>query len=287
MNKSIEINGLSIFYRESGQEHQETILFLHGNPSSSHMYKTLMDSLDDKYHVIAPDYPGYGFSSRPTTQAFEYSFDNLSQIMNQFIDKLQLKHFYLFVQDYGGPIGFRIAAARPELIKGLIIQNANVYAQGFGEWAIEIGSYIQNNDVEAMDKYKKHLTSLEGIKEQYVTGAKDSSLIDPSSYFLDYAFLNRPGVKEVFLTLFDDYGSNFEKYEEWQNYLKTHQPPTLVVWGENDKFFSKPGGEAYGEDLNDVELHFFDGGHFMLEEYHSEVASLMDRFIQKKQILNN
>lgn len=282
MNTSIEINGLSIFYRESGQQNQETILFLHGNPSSSHMYKSLMTILEDKYHVIAPDYPGFGFSDRPTIEEFEYSFDNISQIIEQFIDKLKLKNFYLFVQDYGGPMGFRIATRRPELIKGLIIQNANVYKEGFGEWAIEIGTYVQNNDIEGLNTYKKHLTSLEGIKEQYITGAKDTNLIDPSSYFLDYAFLNRPGVKEIFLTLFDNYGTNFEKYEEWQNYLRTYQPPTLVVWGENDKFFSRPGGEAYAKDLNDVTLHFFDGGHFMLEEYKSEVAILIDTFIQKQ-----
>ncbi len=281
MNKTIEINGLSIFYREAGIQNKETILFLHGNPTSSHMYKELMNLLKDKYHVIAPDYPGFGFSSRPSISEYEYSFDTISDTINQFIDKLKLTNFYLFVQDYGGPVGFRIATKRPELIKGLIIQNANAYAEGFGEWAMEIGGYIQNNDVEKMNAYKKHLVSLEGLKEQYITGAKDVSLIDPSSYYLDYAFLQRPGVKELFLTLFDNYGTNFEKYEEWQNYLKTHQPPTLVVWGTNDKFFSKPGGEAYAKDLNNVELHFFDGGHFMLEEYSSEVAQLIKKFTSK------
>ena len=281
MNKTIEINGLSIFYREAGQQNKETILFLHGNPTSSYMYKELMNLLQDKYHVIAPDYPGYGFSAMPNTSEYEYSFDNISDTISGFIDALGLSGFYLFIQDYGGPVGFRIATERPELIKGLIIQNANVYAEGFGEWAMEIGGYIQNNDVEKMNAYKKHLVSLEGLKEQYVTGAKDVSLIDPSSYFLDYAFLQRPGAQEPFLTLFDNYGTNFEKYEEWQNYLRTHQPPTLVVWGANDKFFSKPGGEAYAKDLKDVEIHFFDGGHFMLEEYSLEVAGLIKKFISK------
>ncbi|WP_298317909.1 alpha/beta hydrolase [uncultured Aquimarina sp.] len=281
MNKTIKIDDLSIFYREEGQQNKETILFLHGNPTSSHMYKELMNLLKDKYHVIAPDYPGFGFSSRPTKNEYEYSFDNISRTMNQFIDKLELKKFYLFMQDYGGPIGFRIATQRPELIKGLIIQNANVYLEGLGEWALEIGGYIQNNDQEKLNEYKKHLVSLEGIKEQYITGSKDASLIDPSSYYLDYAFLQRPGVQELFLALFDNYGTNFEKYPAWQNYLKKHQPPTLVVWGTNDKFFSKPGGEAYARDLKDVELHFFDGGHFMLEEYSTEVAQLIKKFISQ------
>lgn len=280
-NKFIKINELSLFYREGGQKNKETILFLHGNPTSSHMYKELMGLLEDQYHVIAPDYPGYGFSDRPTTIEYEYTFDNITNTINQFINKLGLNQFYLFVQDYGGPVGFRIATQRPELIKGLIIQNANIYAEGFGEWAMEIGGYIQNNDVEKMNAYKKHLVSLEGLKEQYVTGAKDINLIDPSSYFLDYAFLQRPGVKELFMTLFDNYGTNFEKYEEWQNYLKVHQPPTLVVWGTNDKFFSKPGGEAYAKDLKEVTIHFFDGGHFMLEEYADEVSELIKKFISK------
>ncbi|WP_299223641.1 alpha/beta hydrolase [uncultured Aquimarina sp.] len=281
MNRTIKIDDLSIFYREEGQQNKETILFLHGNPTSSHMYKELMNLLKDKYHVIAPDYPGFGFSSRPITRQYEYSFDNISHTINQFIDKLELKKFYLFLQDYGGPIGFRIATQRPELIKGLIIQNANVYLEGLGEWALEIGEYMQNNDQEKLNEYKKHLVSLEGIKEQYITGTKNASLIDPSSYYLDYAFLQRPGAQEPFLTLFDNYGTNFEKYPAWQNYLKKHQPPTLLVWGTNDKFFSKPGGEAYTKDLKDVELHFFDGGHFMLEEYSSEVAQLIKKFISQ------
>lgn len=280
-NKFIKINDLSLFYREGGQQNEETILFLHGNPTSSHMYKELMGLLEDQYHVIAPDYPGYGFSDRPSITEYEYTFDNITDTINQFIDKLGLNQFHLFVQDYGGPVGFRIATQRPELIKGLIIQNANIYAEGFGEWAMEIGGYIQNNDLEKLNAYKKHLVTLEGLKEQYVTGAKDVSLIDPSSYFLDYAFLQRPGVQELFLTLFDNYGTNFEKYEEWQDYLKTHQPPTLVVWGANDKFFSKPGGEAFAKDLKDVDIHFFDGGHFMLEEYANEVSVLIKKFISK------
>ena len=281
-NKQIEVDGLSIFYREAGQQNEEVILFLHGNPTSSHMYKGLMELLKDQYRVIAPDYPGYGFSSRPDTSEYEYSFENISNTINSFIDHLELDNFYLFVQDYGGPIGFRIATKRPEKIKGLIIQNANIYHEGLGEWALEIGSYIQNNDIEKLNAYKKHLVSLEGLEEQYTTGSKDTSLIDPSSYFLDYAFLQRPGVTELFLTLFDNYGTNFDKYEEWQTYLRIHQPPTLVVWGTNDKFFSKPGGEAYAKDLKDVEIHLFDGGHFMLEEYASEVSMLITDFISKE-----
>ncbi len=270
------------FFRESGQQHKETILFLHGNPSSSHMYNNLMNILKDQFHVIAPDYPGFGFSSAPSTDEFEYSFDNIARVIGKFIDKLQLGSFYLFVQDYGGPVGFRIAVERPESIKGLIIQNANIYKEGLGEWAIEIGGYIQNNDIKGLNQYKEHLTSLEGIKEQYVTGSKEINLIDPSSYFLDYSFLSRPGIKEIFLTLFDNYGTNFEKYEEWQNYLRTHQPSTLVVWGENDKFFNRAGGEAYREDLKEVEVHFFNGGHFMLEEYYEDVSELIRTFLSKK-----
>ncbi len=279
MNKSIKINNLSIFYREAGEEHKETILLLHGNPTSSHMYKNLMNLLKDNYHVIAPDYPGYGFSDRPSVVDYEYSFDNISNTINQFIDALNLKKFYLFVQDYGGPIGFRIATLRPQLIKGLIIQNANMYIEGLGEWALKIGQYMQNNEVDNMKAYKKHLVSLEGLKEQYITGTKNPEKIDPDSYFLDYAFLQRSNSQEAFLTLFDNYSSNFEKYEEWQNYLKNHQPPMLIVWGTKDKFFNKQGAQAYAKDVKNLETHFFDGGHFMLEEYYIEVAQLIKKFI--------
>ncbi|WP_282081212.1 alpha/beta fold hydrolase [Aquimarina algiphila] len=281
-NKVVKIDDLSIFYREAGIQNKETILMLHGFPSSSHMYRDLIGQLSDKYHIIAPDYPGFGLSSIPPISEFEYTFEHITDIMNQFVDKLKLDGFYLLVQDYGGPIGFRIASQRPELIKGLIIQNANAYLEGFGEWGIKIGNYMKNNDIEALNTYKDHLMSLDGIKEQYLTGVSDTTKIDPISYLTDYAFLNRNHVKDIQSTMFNNYKTNFAKYSEWQEYFKMHQPPTLVVWGKNDKFFSKAGGKAFNKDLKNIESHFFNGGHFMLEEYAIEVGDLIDHFIKKQ-----
>ena len=281
-NKIIKINGLSIFYREAGQENKEKILLLHGFPSSSHMYKDLIEELSDTYHLIAPDFPGFGLSSAPSTSDFEYTFDNVSSIVEQFIDTLKLDSFYLFVQDYGGPIGFRLATKRPNLIKGLIIQNANAYKEGFGEWAAKIGKFQQANDMEGLNKFKDYLMSLEGLKEQHLGGASKPSTIDPSYYLMDNAFLNRKGAKEIQTAMFFNYGTNFPKYPEWQNYFQTHQPKTLIVWGENDKFFTKVGGEAYSKDLKNIESHYFNGGHFLLDEYSIEVAEKINNFILNK-----
>ncbi|UZO82232.1 alpha/beta hydrolase [Aquimarina sp. ERC-38] len=279
-NKIIEINGISLFYREAGIKNKETILLLHGFPSSSYMYTGLIEELSDDYHLIAPDYPGFGLSATPAPSAFEYTFDNVSKIMDAFIDALELNSFHLLVQDYGGPIGFRIATNRPELIKSLIIQNANAYMEGLGEWAMKIGEFQKANDMDGLHNFKDYLLSIDGLKEQHLGGASRPSDIDPSYYLMDNAFLSRTGAKEIQAAMFFNYGSNFPKYPEWQNYFKTHQPKTLVVWGENDKFFTKVGGEAYGKDLENIEMHFFNGGHFVLEEYASDIAKIINKFIK-------
>lgn len=279
--KILDINGLSIFYREAGIENKETILLLHGFPSSSYMFKDIIRELSDEYHVIAPDYPGFGLSAAPNTNDFEYTFDNVSKVMEQFIDQLKLDSFYLLMQDYGGPIGFRIAVKRPEIIKGLIIQNANAYKEGLGEWALKIGEFQQENDLEGLNNFKDYLMSVEGLKEQHLGGASNPSNIDTSYYLMDNAFLNRKGAKEIQAAMFFDYGSNFPKYEEWQDYFNTHQPKALVVWGENDKFFSKVGGEAYSKDLKNITSYYFNGGHFLLDEYYAEVAEKIKDFINK------
>lgn len=280
-NKTITINGLSIFYREAGLQNKETIVLLHGFPSSSFMFKDLIDELADDYHIIAPDYPGFGLSAMPPTEDFEYTFDHVSEIMEQFIDEVKLSSFYLFVQDYGGPIGFRIAAKRPELIKGLIIQNANAYLEGLGEWPMKIGEFQKANDMDGLLEFKDYLISLEGIKEQHLGGTLNTSAIDPSYYLMDNAFMNRTGAKEIQTAMFLNYGTNIPKYQEWQNYFKTHQPKTLIVWGENDRFFTKAGGEAYSKDLKNVESHYYNGGHFLLDEYSVEVAEKIKKFIKK------
>ncbi|MCK8522411.1 alpha/beta hydrolase [Aquimarina sp. D1M17] len=277
-HKTINIDGINIFYREAGEKHLPTILLLHGFPSSSHMYRELIELLANHYHLIAPDYPGFGLSDTPSKDDYQYSFDTVTQTIEGFINTLQLSSFYVFMQDYGGPIGFRITSKYPERIKGLIIQNANTYLEGLGEWAMKIGSYQKNNDPEGLHQYKNYLMSADGIKEQYLSGTNNPNNIDPISYLTDTAFITREGNNEIQTELFYNYGVNFSKYPEWQDYLQKHQPPTLIVWGENDKFFSKSGGEAYLNDLKNPSIHFFNSGHFMLEEFSKEVSELIIEF---------
>lgn len=282
-NQQTDIDGISIFYREAGPKDAPTILMLHGFPSSSHMYRNLITNLSNEYHVIAPDYPGFGFSDVPSVEDFEYSFDNIANVIEKFTTKVVGNNFYLLMHDYGGPIGMRIATKNPNNIKGLVILNANSYMEGLGEWSIKIGGYVQNKQFEELEKFKNYLISSEGIKEQYITGANNPVNIDPISYLTDNAFFDRKNVRDVQSVLFNNYGSNFPKYPEWQNYLKTQQPKTLVLWGENDKFFSKAGGDAYRNDLKDVEIHFYDTGHFLLEEFLSDATNRIRIFLEQNE----
>ncbi len=281
-HKQIEIDGVSIFYREAGDPKLETILMLHGFPSSSHMYRNVIKELSNEYHIIAPDYPGFGFSDTPAMDQFEYTFKNITSVMDKFVTTLKMDKFYVMMQDYGGPIGMRLATINPNRISGLIVQNANMYLEGLGEWPQHLSVLMKNNDLEGLTKFKDHLISAEGIKAQYYEGAPDPSKIDPISYLSDVAFFDRKDIRKIQLSLLDNYGTNIAKYSEWQAYLREHQPPTLVVWGQNDKFFSKQGGEAFSKDLKNVETHFFDGGHFMLEEYPKEASTLIRAFLKKQ-----
>jgi pimeloyl-ACP methyl ester carboxylesterase len=277
--KVLNVDGLEIFYREGGDASKPTILFLHGFPSSSHMYRDVMDALSSKYHVIAPDYPGFGRSSAPTPKEYTYTFDNLSVTMDHFIDALGLKKMSLYVQDYGGPIGFRIATRRPELIDALIIQNANAYNEGLGEAAAPLVNYFKNPNEETEKGARGILTS---TKWQYTDGAGDVSKISPDSYTMDDFYLARPGNDEIQMALFRNYGSNLGLYETWHSYFRSKQPSTLIIWGKNDKIFIAPGAEAYKRDLKNSELHLLNGGHFMLEEYYIETAKLIDAFLSRK-----
>nr|WP_321237627.1 alpha/beta fold hydrolase [uncultured Psychroserpens sp.] len=278
-NKTIKINDLQLFYREAGNPENETILLLHGFPSSSHMYRNIIHELSDKYHLIAPDYIGFGLSDMPLVSEFDYTFENITQSISDFIEALNLSSFYLLMQDYGGPIGFRIATAYPNYIKGLIIQNANAYMEGIGEWGMRIGTFKKNNDMKGLLEFKDYLISLEGLKDQYLNEASNPQKIEPISYLTDNAFLNRKNAKEIQTALFSDYGNNFPKYPEWQEYFRNHQPKTLVLWGKNDRYFSQEGAKAYSKDLQNIETHFFEGGHFMLEEYAKELSKLITNFI--------
>jgi pimeloyl-ACP methyl ester carboxylesterase len=273
--KTVKIDGLDIFYREAGDKNKPTILLLHGFPSSSHMFRDLINDLSDSYHLVAPDYPGFGQSSAPSVKDYQYNFANLTAVMEDFIDALGLKKFSLYVQDYGGPIGFRIAAKRPYAIQSLIVQNANAYNEGLGEALKPLVGYIQNPNPET-EKAARGLLSLEGTKWQYTDGAEDLSKISPDSYTSDQFYLDRPGNDEIQLTLFRNYGSNLPLYEVWQNYFRKYQPNTLVISGKNDQLFIAPGAEAFKKDIKDAQISLLNGGHF--------AAELIKTFLTKKGI---
>lgn len=281
--KTISVDGLNIFYREAGDKNKPTILLLHGFPSSSHMYRNLIKDLSKSYHLIAPDYPGFGQSSAPPTTGYNYTFDNIAATINHFIDALGLKKFSLFAQDYGGPVGFRIASQRPGLIQALIIQNANAYTEGLGDALGPLVAYIQNPNTET-EKAARGFLSLGATKWQYEDGAEDVSKISPDSYLLDQYYLDRPGNDAIQLALFRNYGSNLPLYETWHAYFRKYQPATLVIWGKNDKLFIAPGAEAYKKDNPSAEVHLLNGGHFLLEEHHYEAAELIIHFLHEKGI---
>ena len=279
--RKIKVEGTEIFYREAGEQGKPVIVLLHGFPSSSHMYRNLITKLAPNYHMIAPDYPGFGMSSSPSPETFNYTFDHLSEIVEKFIDKLQLRSITFYLQDYGGPIGFRIINRRPELVRGLIIQNANMYMEGIGPDVQKIGALSAANDTEGLQAATNYMMSWEGIKEQYLFGASLPDRISPDSYNMDHFFFEQPGIKDIQKVLFRDYENNFPKYPEWQNYLRKHQPPTLLVWGKNDKIFPGAGATAYKKDLPKAEIHLFNGGHFLLEESGEEVGVLIQSFLKR------
>jgi len=278
--RKTKIDDLEIFYREAGDPKKPAILLLHGFPSSSHMYRNLMEKLAPHYHLIAPDYPGFGLSSSPSPAVFSYTFDHLSEIVEKFIDKLQLKSISFYLQDYGGPIGFRIMSKRPELVRSLIVQNANIYLEGLGPDVKKIGELTEANDIKGLEAVTTYMMSLEGIKEQYIYGTTYPHRVSPDSYHMDHFIFEQPGIKDIQKVLFNDYGNNFPKYPEWQDYLRKHKPPVLITWGKNDKIFPESGALAYKKDLPNAEVHLFNGGHFLLEEYGNEIAGRIHTFLQ-------
>jgi len=275
---TINVDGLDIFYREAGEKDKPVILFLHGFPSSSHMYRDIMNDLSAKYHVIAPDYPGFGYSSSPSPSDYAYTFDNLAGVVSHFIDSLHLKKISLYMQDYGGPVGFRIASARPALIRSLIIQNANAYEEGLGSALKPLLNYLRDPGPET-EKGARAILASEGTKWQYTDGAEDLSKISPDSYTTDQHFLDRNGNTDIQLALFRSYASNLPLYNQWHAYFKKYQPATLVIWGRNDQLFIAPGAAAYKKDIRNAEVHLLNGGHFVLEEHHTAAAMLIDRFL--------
>jgi pimeloyl-ACP methyl ester carboxylesterase len=278
-NHSITIDGQTIFYREAGnKEKMPTILLLHGFPSSSHMFSNLMPALEDKFHLVALDYPGFGNSSMPEVDKFEYTFDHLAEVVNKFVEQIGLKRFSMYVMDYGAPIGYRLAVKHPERIEALIVQNGNAYDEGLREFWEPLKAYWQEPNEKNKDALRKFLT-IEATKWQYTHGVKNESAISPDNWILDQSLLDRPGNKEIQLQLFYDYRTNPPLYPQWQEYFRKYQPPTLVVWGKNDLIFTKEGAVPYQRDLKNIEVHLLDTGHFALEEEGELIADLISRFL--------
>jgi pimeloyl-ACP methyl ester carboxylesterase len=279
--KTANINGLDIFYREAGNRKNPTILLLHGFPSSSHMYRNLINELADEYHIIATDYPGFGNSDQPPMNEFEYTFDNLSNVINNFVKEIELEKYSIYVHDYGAPVGFRLAAKHPERIQAIITQNGNAYEEGLLSSWDPIRTYWENPSEENKENIRKLLVA-DFTKYQYVNGTRNPDIISPDSWNLDQFVLDRPGNKEIQLALFYDYQNNLKQYPIWHEYFRKYQPPTLVAWGKNDIFFGPNGALAFQKDLNDVEVHLLNTGHFPLEEDLDVSASLIKQFLGQR-----
>ncbi|MEV6073138.1 alpha/beta hydrolase [Nocardia sp. NPDC052001] len=274
-----EIQGQQVFYREAGDPANPTLVLLHGFPTSSAMFRPLLRELSDRYHLIAPDHIGFGQSSMPHVDEFEYSFEKLTEITLELLDALGIERFALYIQDYGAPIGLRIASRNPERVTALIAQSGNAYLEGFTPfWEL---LFAHAEDRVANEAAARELLTADATKWQYTHGvpADRLSLISPDTWTLDQAYLDRPGNKEIQLQLFVDYKVNLDSYPAFQKYFAEYQPPTLITWGEHDEIFGADGARAYLRDLPDAELHLLDAGHFALESHGPEIASLIRDFL--------
>lgn len=277
--RKVKIDGLDIFYREAGRKENPTVLLLHGFPTSSHMFRDLIPALADKYHLVAPDYPGYGNSSAPPVTEFDYTFDRLADVIEEFTEKLGLTKYSIYLMDYGAPIGFRLASKHPERVQSLIVQNGNAYEEGLAsEFWNPVKAYWKDRSKANGDKLRSALT-FETTKWQYTNGVRNVEMISPDTWGHVQPLLDRPGNQEIQLALFYSYGSNPPLYPKWQEYLRKYQPPTLIVWGGNDEIFPAAGAYPYKRDLRHVEFHLFDTGHFALEEDGAEIAERIRGFL--------
>ena len=280
-HRTIEIDGLDIFYREAGDPRNPTILLLHGFPTSSHMFRNLLPALGDEFHLVAPDYPGYGNSSMPTVDQFDYTFDRLADIVETLTARLGIDRYSLYLMDYGAPVGFRIAVRQPERVDALIVQNGNAYEEGLREFWNPLKAYWQDRTAENAEALRGLLT-LEATHWQYTHGVRQVEAMSPDNWRIDQPLLDRPGNQEIQLAMFYDYGSNPPRYPAWQQYLRTFQPPTLIVWGQNDEIFPADGAHPYKRDLETLEFHLLDTGHFALEEDGDLIATLIRQFLRRQ-----
>ena len=277
-----KIDGLELFYREAGGKDAPAIVLLHGFPSSSHMFRDLIPLLADNFHVIAPDLIGFGFSAQPSAKEFSYTFDNLAEKIEKLLfAHLGLKKFAIYVQDYGAPLGYRIAARHPEAITGIVVQNGNAYREGLSDAWQPIMAYwkVRNAQTEAP---LRDFIGAPTTRFQYEHGAADLTKISPDAYTFDQMFIDRPGNDRIQFDLLFDYQNNLPLYPEWQAYFRKHQPPMLIVWGKNDPFFTVEGAKAYLRDVPKAELHFLDTGHFALEEESEAIGRKIQQFFKAR-----
>ncbi|MCW5890615.1 MAG: alpha/beta hydrolase [bacterium] len=280
--KTVKVGELDVFYREAGSPTAPAILLLHGFPTSSQMFRNLIPALADTYRVVAPDYPGYGYSSMPPHDRFAYTFDNLAKVIGEFTERIGLGKHALYVQDYGAPIGYRLAVAHPERITAIVVQNGNAYDEGLDNdfWKPVKEYWAQPESKEKRDALRGLLT-YKATKWQYTTGVPKPELVSPDGAAEDQYLLDRPGNDEIQLDLFLSYGSNPPLYPKWQEYFRVHQPPMLIVWGKNDPIFPAAGAEPYKRDVKTLEYHLLDAGHFALETDGATIAALMRQFLAR------
>lgn len=279
--RTADVDGLRIFYRVAGPAEAPVVLLLHGFPTSSHMYRDLIPRLAGRYRVIAPDYPGYGYSDAPSPRDFAYTFDHLAQVMNRFVQVVGARRYVLYAQDFGGPVGFRLAALHPERVAGLVVQNAVAHEEGLAP-SMDAARPFWRERTPATEAPMRAFLTAETTRFQFVHGARDPSRISPDAWTHAQSRLDRPGNDAIQLALLQDYGSNLQRYAEWQAYFRTHRPPTLVVWGRNDPFFTVEGAKAYARDIPGTETHILETGHFALEEEAPRIADLMLDFLERR-----
>ena len=281
-HKKVKVDGLKLFYREAGHPEAPVLLLLHGFPSSSHMFRNLMPVLADRFRLVAPDYPGFGFSDFPARDQYSYSFDAFAALVAGFTDALELRNYGLYVQDYGAPVGFRLGLKRPDAVRFLVVQNGNAYEEGLSAGWDPLKAYWRDPSAANREKLKGWLSE-GGARLQYSAGLTDKQLelLGPELWTLDWSLLQRPGNLDLQLDLFGDYATNVALYPEVQAWLRGRQPPTLIAWGKADPFFTEAGARAYLRDLPNADLRFFDGSHFLLETHAQEVAMAIRQFADR------
>jgi len=277
---TVDINGLKVFYREAGSPSLPTVLLLHGFPSASHMFRDLIPQLASHYHVIAPDLPGFGMTEQRSRTEFDYTFENIADVVDRFTEVLKLEKFALYVFDYGAPVGFRLAVKHPDRITAIVTQNGNAYLEGVSEAFAPVQAYWNEPSQANRDALRGFLAPQTTLF-QYTHGVSDASLVSPDGRNLDDFYLSRPGNDEIQLDLLLNYQTNVALYGTIQAYLRKHQPPVLAIWGKNDPFFIPPGAEAFKRDVPSAEVRFVDSGHFALETHAKEIGQAMREFLSR------